>query len=267
MLKHVQDLRLYATNISGLLLPYERLRVLPTPSTALTALSPATPPPGTAVPDAGSTSPPHLTAGYTAARRKEGTETAAAASPPPSASASAPTSRRSQAAPRVISRGPAARERQTPSRQGRLPAGAATAADGSGLSRGRAATYSLSAMIGAGRERAGACAGTTQAACLRGQGPALRKDPAFGCPRRCRTAVRSPGWPANACVASACGAFALDTEGTRGAASRRTAQPCVAPRSAPVCGKSPPAAHCEHLRVFLNLISPRSHQNYNGEGK
>lgn len=60
---------------------------------------------------------------------------------------------------------------------------------------------------------------------------------------------------------------ALDTEGTRGAASRRTAQPCVAPRSAPVCGKSPPAAHCGHLRVFLNLISPRSHQNYNGEGK
>lgn len=62
MLKHVQDLRLYATNISGLLLPYERLRVLPTPSTAPTALSPATPPPGTAVPDAGSTSPSHLTA-------------------------------------------------------------------------------------------------------------------------------------------------------------------------------------------------------------
>lgn len=60
---------------------------------------------------------------------------------------------------------------------------------------------------------------------------------------------------------------ALDTEGTRGAASRRTPQPCVAPRSAPVCGKSPPAAHCGHLRVFLNLISPRSHQNYNGEGK
>lgn len=233
MLKHVQDLRLYATNISGLLLPYERLRVLPTPSTALTALSPATPPPGTAVPDAGYTSPSHLTAGYTAARRKEGTETAAAASPPPSASASAPTSRRSQAAPRVISRGPAARERQTPSRQGRLRAGAATAADGSGLSRGRAATYSLSAMIGAGRERAGACAGTTQAACLRGQGPALRKDPAFGCPRRCRTAVRSPGWPANACVASACGA------------SRELSvlQPSMPRSTLRARGAPPPAAH------------------------
>lgn len=173
--------------------------------------------------------PPHR--GYTAARRKEGTETAAAASPPPSASA--PTSRRSQAAPRVTSRGPAARERQTPSLQGRLAAGAATAADGSGLSRGRAATYSLSAMIGAGRERAGACAGTTQAACLRGQGPALRKDPAFGCPRRCRTAVRSPGWPANACVASACGA------------SRELSvlQPSMPRSTLRARGAPPPAAH------------------------
>lgn len=138
MLKHVQDWRLYVTNSSGL-----RLRVLPiqhSPGCIQPRNSPAPQFPGPAQPCPMPALPPPPN--LTAAHRKEGR---GGGSRIPTALG--PNSRRSQAALQVTNRDPAARGRQTASRPRRLPTGAATAADGSGLSWGRAATYSLSAMI------------------------------------------------------------------------------------------------------------------------
>jgi len=108
----------------------------------------------------GSPSPPRRQPAGQRPPPAEGTGPVVAAAPPgptlpllPGQATCAPS--------RVAGGGVAAGGRQAASRWWGQAAGTATAADGGGLYRAAPATYSFSAMISAGRERASACAGPT----------------------------------------------------------------------------------------------------------